>query len=119
MGNILVVDDNEAVRAMTLYMLKRRGFHVIAAESAEEAVHILADGQTTIDVLVTDQHMTDGLGTDLAAELRQRFPDLPVLVVSGSSEDVPALEGRSAFLEKPFSPDALMQSIQALLAARP
>jgi PAS domain S-box-containing protein len=84
-GTALVVDDEDLVRASTSDMLSELGYAVVEAGSAEEALRLVNSGLAP-DLLVTD-HLMPGLsGTDLAHELRGRWRDLPVLLVSGYAE---------------------------------
>ena len=84
-GTVLLVDDEELVRASTADMLAELGYAVVEADSAEDALR-LVNGGLAPDLLVTD-HLMPGLsGTELAHELRGRWHDLPVLLVSGYAE---------------------------------
>ena len=84
-GTVLLVDDEELVRASTADMLAELGYAVMEAGSAEDALR-LVNGGLAPDLLVTD-HLMPGLsGTDLAHELRGRWRDLPVLLISGYAE---------------------------------
>lgn len=84
-GTVLLVDDEELVRASTADMLAELGYAVVEADSAEDALR-LVNGGLAPDLLVTD-HLMPGLsGTELAHELRGRWRDLPVLLVSGFAE---------------------------------
>lgn len=84
-GTALLVDDEAFVRASTADMLAELGFDVVEASSAEEALHRLLDGLTP-DLIVTDHLMPGRSGSDLAMEVRSRWPSLPVLLVSGYAE---------------------------------
>ncbi|WP_188062244.1 ATP-binding protein [Sphingobium sp. KCTC 72723] len=111
-GVVLVVDDEDLVRASTAHMLVELGYSVLEACSGEEAIRLL-DGPQAIDLLVTD-HMMPGIsGTDLAAYLRRTRTDVPVLVISGYAEangiapDLPRLA-------KPFKQSDLANSLARL-----
>ena len=84
-GTVLLVDDEDIVRASTADMLVDLGFDVVEARSAEEALAWVSDGLTP-DLIVTDHLMPGRSGSDLALEVRGRWPDLPVLLVSGYAE---------------------------------
>ncbi|WP_322538738.1 PAS domain-containing protein [Sphingomonas sanguinis] len=112
-GVALLVDDEELVRMSTADMLSDLGFNVVEAGSAEEAVQILGKGQT-VDVLVTDHLMPGMTGTELARQVQQTRPGLPVLLVSGYAE----LEGVDADrprLTKPFRKDELAAILLSLV----
>ena len=84
-GTVLLVEDEELVRAATSDMLAEIGYAVTEACSAEEALRLI-DGGLTVDLLVTDHLMPGMTGTELAHELRGRLPGISVLVVSGYAE---------------------------------
>jgi CheY-like chemotaxis protein len=84
-GIVMVVDDEDLVRASTAHMLVELGYTVVEAHSAEEALSLL-DGSDDIDLLVTDHMMPGITGTDLAMKLRKMKPDIRVLLVSGYAE---------------------------------
>ncbi|NJR79656.1 PAS domain-containing protein [Sphingomonas corticis] len=99
-GTALLVDDEPLVRATTADMLAELGFTVVEAGSAEEALDAIDRGLRP-DVIVTDHLMTGRSGSELAAETRGRFPDLPVLLVSGYA-DVAGVDPDLPRLVKPF-----------------
>lgn len=117
LGTALLVDDEELVRASTADMLSELGYVVIEAESAEEALQLVSKGLHP-DVVMTD-HLMPGLnGVDLARELRARWPELPVMIVSGYAED----EGLAPDLQrltKPFRKNDLAASLAALFDQDP
>jgi CheY-like chemotaxis protein len=84
-GSVLLVDDEDLVRASTADMLADLGYMVREAGSAEEALRLIVSGET-FDLLVTDHLMPGMTGTQLAREVAARKPDLPMLVVSGYAE---------------------------------
>ena len=110
-GVALLVDDEELVRVATATMLTELGYEVVEADSAEEALaHLRAGVQPS--VLVTDHLMPGMTGTDLALQLRDELPDLPVLIVSGYA-DVESLTGAFPHLTKPFRQSELAEQLKA------
>lgn len=111
-GVVLVVDDEDLVRASTAHMLGELGYSVLEANSGEEAIRLL-EGSQPIDLLVTDHLMPGISGTDLAMHLRRARPDVRVLVISGYAEakgialDLPRLT-------KPFKQSDLASSLARL-----
>jgi CheY-like chemotaxis protein len=99
-GTVLLVDDEELVRASTGGMLGDLGYRVVEAESGEAALALVAQGLKP-DLLVTDQLMPGLSGTDLAVRLRETMGELPVLVVSGYA-DLESLSPSFPHLSKPF-----------------
>jgi PAS domain S-box-containing protein len=116
---VMVVEDEDLIRHLAEQILLDRGYRVISAASAAEALELVADLAGDLDLLVTDIVMPGLSGLDLAQRLRRRIPDLRVLFMSGYS-DSPLLraglarEG-AAFLQKPFSADALERRVRDLL----
>jgi CheY-like chemotaxis protein len=93
-------------------VLKRAGFVVVDAASADQALSVWAQAPRPFDVLVTDYNMPGRNGVELAELLHARKPDLGVVLISGmSSEDLDLPFGIS-FLQKPFHPSELLESIR-------
>jgi CheY-like chemotaxis protein len=110
---VLVVDDDDLMRAVLVKTLHAEGWRVHAVAGAAEALVFLA-GNAGIGIVVSDVLMPGLDGRELAAELGRRFPRLPVLLISGGH-----MGGRSyagPFLPKPFSPTSLVSTIRELLA---
>ena len=116
---VLLVEDEAAVRRLGCRILERRGYNVVEAESGAAAVRLFERLAPGIDVLVTDVVMPEMSGSELARRLRAMKPSLPVLFISGYTADAIAQNGElgagTAFLEKPFTPDALTQKVRDLL----
>jgi len=118
-GHVLVVEDEESVRRMAGRILKRGGYDVRPFATPASALAAIRDPAVSIDLLLTDVKMPGMSGEELALEARRLRPDLPVLFVSGYPEEAEIedrlKEGGSAFLPKPFTPEALLQQIRRLL----
>jgi len=118
---ILLVEDEAAVRSVTRDILQALGFSVVAAEGGAAALRLVDSERPKVDLLLTDVVMPGLSGREVARQIRQRYPGLPVVYMSGYTDDVLAqheLQGRgAAFLEKPFSPEALLRAIRAGLDA--
>lgn len=99
-GVVLLVDDEDVVRASTADMLEELGYEVLEAASGEAGLALVAEGAVP-DLLVTDHLMPGMSGVELAQALRATLPDLPVLIVSGYA-DVEDLSPGLARLTKPF-----------------
>lgn len=113
-GTALLVDDEEIVRASTAEMLGDLGYDVIESTSAEEALRLMAE-LSNLDLVITDHLMPGMSGVDLARIIRDRNPDVPVLIVSGYSE-VEGIAAELPRLTKPFRQDELANSLARLLA---
>ena len=107
--SILLVEDNETVGSFAHNLLCELGQDVTWATGAEDALRILDENQGRFDLVFTDVVMPGMNGVDLAQEVRQRWPGLPVVLTSGYSH-VLAEEGSHGFelLQKPYTVDALM-----------
>jgi CheY-like chemotaxis protein len=113
-GRVLLVDDEELVRATTSDMLTELGYAVVQAGSAEDALRLL-DSSPAVDLLVTDHLMPGMTGTELAQVVRSRRPEMPVLLVSGYAESA-GIAADLPRLTKPFRQSDLALSM-AMLAA--
>lgn len=117
---ILLVEDDPVVRMLTQEVLEELGYQVLAAEDATPALAILESAQA-LDLLMTDIGLPGISGRDLMVLARQLRPQLPVLFASGYAEqDWPASDGpkpeKVVTITKPFSLDALRDTVQNLLA---
>jgi len=115
---ILVVDDEELVRDLTVLVLERAGYEVISAASARQALELVETH--SIDLVVSDVVMPDLTGVELLAEMRERRPDLPVVLMTGGSPDpertTNALElGAAGIVFKPYSHAELRDAVAAAL----
>ena len=116
---ILVVEDDERVRRVSVRRLKELGYRVIEADSGPAGLRELQSGPP-VDLLFTDIVMAGGMGgADLAHEARQRFPDLRILFTSGFAEpgivNSDVMTERSAWLGKPHSLAELDAALRELL----
>jgi CheY-like chemotaxis protein len=120
-ATILLVEDDGAVRAASRRALLRAGYMLLEARDGAEALSLcLAPDAPDIDLVVTDLVMPEMGGRQLGEELRTKRPGTKVLYVSGYTRDAlrrqRVLEPGTAFLEKPFTPEALVRSVHAALA---
>jgi PAS domain S-box-containing protein len=121
-GTILLVEDEDAVRGAMRRMLGTRGYDVLEAFDAHEAIRIVQDYDGTIDLVVSDVVMPLMSGIELVEQLLPTQPDLRVLFVSGYAEEhgiapIVAREGIE-LLHKPFEEAALARKVRALLEGR-
>jgi PAS domain S-box-containing protein len=116
---VLVVEDEDAVRALTRLALQRKGYSVLEARHGEEALVIANQYRGPIHLLLTDLVMPKLSGRQLAEHLLQARPLVKVLYVSGYMDDAIIRQGlmmaSTAFLQKPFSPEALAQKVREVL----
>ena len=115
---VLVVEDAAELRALVESVLTEAGYQVVAHAGPHEA--LVGAPPRAPDLLVSDVVMPGMDGPKLATQLRQRFPDMRVLFMSGYSPEVP-LGGSSGdrLLEKPFVADDLLRAVREVLDASP
>lgn len=115
---VLVVDDDEGVRKVMRLSLQHFGYTVDVAESAKEAISLFDSAEPRYDLVILDMLMPEISGKDLFLMLRDKQPDLRMLLVSGyvSEKVVKSLlkQGNCAFLPKPFTVEELSESIRLL-----
>jgi CheY-like chemotaxis protein len=117
-GEILLVDDEEAVRWVAARVLERSGFDVVQAASGEDALAEIARHRTRLRGVVLDLTMP-GLGGEATfRQIRHRWPDLPVIVSSGYMPQEGEL-GDVPFLAKPYRPAELLDMLRAVLEGAP
>ncbi len=119
-GTILLVEDEDPVRAVNGRALAARGYTVLEAASGLEALQIIAERDEPVDLVVSDVVMPEMDGPTLLGELRKRHPDLKVIFVSGYAEDAfrkNLPEGEEFnFLPKPFSLKQLVEAVKQTIA---
>ena len=117
-GRILIVDDDAATRTVMTQALRRAGHEVMTADTLAAADRAIAAAPP--DVLVTDVVLPDGNGLDHLATVAERYPALPVIVVSARNTLTTAVRATEAgayeYLPKPFDLDALTQAVAGALA---
>lgn len=103
------------LRLVTAEDLRDAGYGVIEASSADEAMTILDSG-VPIDLVLTDIRMPGSMdGLALAAFVRQRWPELRIMVASGERPGQAALAAADVFLPKPYDSTALLSRLKALM----
>ncbi|MCJ2079470.1 response regulator [Methylobacterium sp. E-041] len=119
-GVILLVEDEDPVRAVNSRALSARGYTVLEAASGIDALHIVREGGHQIDLVVSDVVMPEMDGPTLLREIRKHLPELKVIFVSGYAEDAfrkNLPEGETFnFLPKPFSLKQLVETVKATMA---
>jgi two-component system cell cycle sensor histidine kinase/response regulator CckA len=120
-GTILLVEDEEGLRALNARGLASRGYTVLEAGNGLEAIDLLEKFDGQVDLVVSDVVMPEMDGPTLARELRRRNPDLKIIFVSGYAEDAFQKHlpdhGQYAFLPKPFTLKQLVAAVKETLAA--
>jgi signal transduction histidine kinase/ActR/RegA family two-component response regulator len=116
---ILVVEDDDAVRRMTKELLSIKGYQVVEARSAKEAIQFMQHHGDTIDLVLTDLTMPGMKGQELGEELAKVHADVRLLYMSAYTQDALYTNGTLstavAFIEKPFSADELARKVRSVL----
>jgi two-component system cell cycle sensor histidine kinase/response regulator CckA len=118
---ILLVEDEESVRAFSARALKTTGYEVFEAGSGEEALEVLDEIGDKVDLVISDVVMPEMDGPTLLGHLRKRIPDVRVIFVSGYAEESvrkDIADDRSVeFLAKPYSLDQINSKVKEVLSA--
>lgn len=110
---ILVVEDETAIRTMMVSALKRGGYNIVEAQDGAEALRLLGDG-LALDALITDIRMPGADGWAVARAYRERYPDLPVLYVTGQADDMLPVPG-GVLVGKPFRMSQVLPVLSRLI----
>ncbi len=119
-GTILLVEDEDMVRAVAERALTRQGYTVLTAEHGEAALELLAEHPRP-DLLISDVVMPMMDGPTMVRHARERYPDLPILFMSGYAEEQLRKSidlDNVAFIAKPFSVQQLAEAARDVLAAK-
>jgi CheY-like chemotaxis protein len=121
---ILLVEDEDELRSLVQVLLEGFGYRVLVAENGVTALQIWTERQVTIDLVLTDMAMPEGMtGWQLAAKLKSEQPDLKVVYTSGYSVDMigdaseELIEGEN-FVQKPYRPQTLADTLKRALSKR-
>jgi CheY-like chemotaxis protein len=116
---VLLVEDQEEVRAVARRILITSGYRVVEARNGVDALTLLNDLNYDVDLVLTDAVMPQMGGPDLVRALRMKEPDLPVVMVSGYTDrelvTYGARELKVPFLPKPFRADDLLRTVRKTL----
>jgi two-component system cell cycle sensor histidine kinase/response regulator CckA len=115
-GTILLAEDEALLRELGETILTQAGYKVLTAPGPEELRQLVAQSSAHIDLLLTDVLMPGLGGQELVALVKQRWPRIRVLYMSGySNEDLENIDDEAAFLQKPFTPAELMAKVKELI----
>jgi len=117
-GTVLVVEDEEGVREVVSRMLQRLGFQVLEAGDGIEALEVIEQHDGILTAVLLDLSMPRMAGQETLFHLRERTPDLPIVLMSGYTEQEVAAKilsttsGAVGFLQQPFLPDDLSRMLR-------
>ncbi|HEX8845297.1 MAG TPA: PAS domain S-box protein [Pyrinomonadaceae bacterium] len=118
---VLLVEDEEMVREMTRQILEMHGYRVLEANNGKEAIRLCHEHEGRIDLVMTDVVMPQMGGRELIERLAPLLPEAKVLYMSGYTDDAivhhGVLDESMYFLQKPFSPDVLINKVREALDA--
>ena len=121
-GNvILIAEDNEGVRALTVRVLTSAGYQVVEGCDGVDALETLRARGEPVDLLISDVMMPRMNGAELAARFQRIQPGTPIMLMSGYMDDEAvrrAFDEPDAILPKPFTPDALISRVKELIGKR-
>lgn len=116
---ILFIDDETQLLRMSKRLLEPLGYRITLASKGPEALDILEKDPTAFDVILTDQTMPEMTGLELAKEILERYPSLPVVIMSGGAKDLSRSEEAGdnvrAFLRKPISASDMSATIRSIM----
>jgi CheY-like chemotaxis protein len=114
--DVLLIDDNAVQLRVRESVLCDAGISVARANSGDEALACLRSFPTTVKLIVTDHVMPEANGPAFVRQLREFYPSLPVVVISGMFEAEREYSGLNVtFLRKPCPPDSLIREVRARL----
>jgi two-component system cell cycle sensor histidine kinase/response regulator CckA len=117
---VLVVEDDEDIRSVAERILTRHGYRVVTACDGAEALELADRHADAIDLVLTDVVMPGMLGSELVQRLRERWPAIRVLLMSGYAPPIAAADRPDAgvpLLDKPFSASSLLTKVDDVLSA--
>ncbi len=110
---ILCVDDEKIPRTLRMMVLRKQGYELVEAASGQEAVELLAS--RAFNLVLTDQMMPGMTGTALTKHIRENYPGVPVIIISGMNELPPDAELADRFISKIEGPEALFTGVAEVL----
>jgi two-component system, cell cycle response regulator CpdR len=122
MPRLLIVDDEESMRALVARAIAMDGHEIVTAADGAEALEILSNGQNAFDLLLTDIQMPVMDGIALALTAARDLPDLTILLMTGFADQRERASGLNAIahdvITKPFSVADIRSAVADALAAR-
>ncbi len=118
---ILVVEDDDAVRRVAVRVLEHAGYTVVPARNGRDALTLLVSRSDTVDLVITDIVMPEMGGLEMAARVRESYPGMRVIFLSGYTDQAmmlpPASDLSSTFIGKPYTTSQLTARVREVLDA--
>jgi signal transduction histidine kinase/CheY-like chemotaxis protein len=118
---VLLVEDEDPVREVSARLLKRAGYTVVDSKDGQRALDEFDRHHAAFDIVITDMAMPGMGGRELAQRLRSRSPDIPIVFMSGYTDDEELrsslVDSRALFIEKPFTPELLLSKVREALVS--
>jgi two-component system, cell cycle sensor histidine kinase and response regulator CckA len=122
-ATILLVEDEPPVRSTLRRLLERHGYRVLEASNGQDALSLVAARGTEIDLVLSDMVMPGMGGTELAGRVRSSAPSIPVLLMTGYTEEAITRAGDRPLdehiIEKPFTLHTMLEKVNLALAGKP
>jgi two-component system, cell cycle sensor histidine kinase and response regulator CckA len=110
-STVLIVDDEQALRAYVRSILQRENFETIEADGGNSALEVVKAIGISLDLIVSDIQMPNGDGLTFAKAVRKAYPSIPIVLISGYAKP----DTEFAFIEKPFSWASLVSVARKLV----
>jgi len=110
---ILCIDDDDIALRVRKLMLGSAGYNILTASSGEDGLEVLK--QEPVDLVIADHFLSAKTGTEIAREMKELKPEVPILIVSAAAEKPSGLEFADGFVPKGESPNVLLGAIASLL----
>jgi len=110
---ILCIDDDDVALRVRRLLLGMAGYNVLTASSGEAGLDVLK--QNPVDLVIADHFLSAKTGTEIAREMKEFKPKVPILIVSATAEEPSGLEFADGFLPKGEAPEVLLDTISGLL----
>lgn len=121
-ATILIIEDEEPIRRQIQALLSGAGYRVLAAADGQQALCLASEQPTPIDLVLTDISLPGITGPETVGRLQGLIRAFPVLYMSGNRASVlihfGILRQTAAFLQKPFSPEEMLEKVASLLGAK-
>jgi CheY-like chemotaxis protein len=122
-ATILLVEDERPVRSTLRRLLERHGYNVLEAANGQDALHLVTSRAAEIDLVLSDMVMPGMGGTELAGRVRALSPTIPVLLMTGYTEEAITRTGfrplDEQIIEKPFTLHTMLEKVSLALATKP